>query len=378
MDSGLTSTAGRFRIGPADPRDDAELRELGRRVGMPGKIRFVFDREPGYFDALKVEGREAEVHVCREIGDGRIVGCAHRCFKPVYLNGEPADIGYLGGLRLEEPLRGGRLLARAFRYLRGLDRDGRVPFHLTSIMEDNAGARRVLASGRGGLPVYHDRGRFEAMAVGMKVLPARAGGGGGQVRPATPDDARAVLDFLAREGPRRQFYPVYRADDFGADGKLLYGLAWEDVMLAFRGGRLTGVAAAWDQRRFRQWKVTGYAPPLGLLRGPLNLWARFKGLPPLPAPGESPRYFTLALTCVENDDPAVFADLLGGVIRARRNGCAFFLAGLHEADPLLPVLRNLPHVPLPGRLYLVEWPDRAGAVSRLDPTRVPYLELGSL
>lgn len=378
MDATLKA-AGRFRIEAAEPRDEAELRALGRRLEMPGIIRFAFDREPDYFNALRVEGRTTEVHVCRDQASGRIVGCGHRSIKPVLVNGRPMDVGYLSALRLEEAARGGLVLARGYAYLRRCHGDGRVPYYLTSIMEDNDEARELLTSGRAGLPTYLDQGKYQAMAVGLDLKLPPAGSGCCQVRPACAADAVGVVEFLAREGRRRQFYPVYRAEDFGPDGDLLYGLAWEDVFLAFRDGRLVGVAAAWDQRGFRQWRITGYSPLLRVLRRPLNLWSRFNGMPKLPAVGAETRYFTLALNCVADDDPAVFADILLEIIRSRKQRYDFFLAGMHETDPLLPRLSSLPHLPLPGRLYLVAWPDGAKALARLVSTRIPpYLELGSL
>ncbi|MBN8459737.1 MAG: hypothetical protein J0M04_18050 [Verrucomicrobia bacterium] len=377
MESGLTHRTGRFRIERAGPGDAPALKDLDHRIAMPGKIRFVFGRDPDYFNALRVEGNDATAHVCRDAETGGIVGCAHRCVRTVYLNGAASEVGYLGGLRLEERWRGGRILARAFRYLRELDREERVPFHLTSIMEENRAALAVLSSGKAGLPVYHDRGRFNAMAVGMEKPPAVADRSL-EVRSANASDAGMILDFLSAEGPRRQFYPAYGSGDFGEDGRLLYGLAWSDIALAFRSGRLVGVVGAWDQRRYRQWRVTGYATPLRLFRGALNCVAALRKLPRLPAIGEPLRYFTLALNCVERDDPAVYACSLAYLIDLRRASYDFFLAGLHETDPLLPVLAALPHVPLPARLHLVAWPDHADVVAGLDPRMVPYLELGSL
>lgn len=378
MEPPVTAPRSRYRIDSAGPADEAALNALGRRIEMPGIIRLGFEREPGYFDALRVEGRWSEVHVCRETASGRIVGCGHRSGKPLWVDGKPAAAGYLSGLRLEPAARGGRLLAQGFAYLRRCHGDGRTPFYLTTVMEDNQGAAALLAAGRAGLPRYLDRGRFAAMAIGLDLWRKEPAESVCEVRPAVAADAPGVLKFLAREGRRRQFFPIYQADDFGPAGNLLYGLAWEDVMLAFRNGRLIGVAAAWDQRAYRRWRVTGYSALLRVLRRPLNFWARFNGMPRLPKPGAAPRYFNLALTCVAGDDLAVFGELLWEIIRSRQASYDFFLAGMHEADPLLPRLRSLPHMPLPSRLYLVAWPDGDDALARLDPARVPYLELGSL
>ena len=38
-------------------------------------------------------------------------------------------VGYLSGLRLEEPVRNGRILGRGYQFLRERHGDGRVPFY---------------------------------------------------------------------------------------------------------------------------------------------------------------------------------------------------------------------------------------------------------
>jgi hypothetical protein len=284
----------------------------------------------------------------------------------------------LNGLRIDESVRNGRILARGYAFLRECHDDQPTPFYLTTIMEDNDSAKAILLSGRGGLPCYHDFGRFCCMAVGLRTdqkWPARADI---QVRRAGPTDGPAIIEYLHREGRSRQFFPEYQPEDFGTPGGLLSHLAWEDVFLAFRGNTLAGVMAAWDQRSIRQWRITGYADALRWLRTPFNLVSGLRGMPSLPRPGAPLDYFILSLVCIRHDDRKVFAALLDEIIREQRQQYAFFLAGLHERDPLLPELLARVHFPLTSRLYVVAWPDGEEVVQTLDRCLVPYLELGSL
>ena len=101
-------------------------------------------------------------------------------------------------------------------------------------------------------------------------------------------------------------------------------------------------------------------------------------MPLLPPPGSPLNGFNLALVCIRDNDRNVFKALLDEVIRAKRSHYAFFLAGLHERDPLLPELLARPHVPLDSRLYVVDWENGNRAIQNLDCRRVPYLELGAL
>jgi hypothetical protein len=362
----------------ATPQDNAELQLFSRHAEMPGAIRFCFDRTPNYLDALRVEGRHTQVLVCREGPAGRIVATGHRSIKPVFVNGNVAPVGYLSGLRVEPTARNGRLLAHGYTFLRNLHKEQPAQVCLTTIMEDNQQAKEVLLSGRLGLPGYHDFGRFCCMAASLQTKSDYLPNSELIVRPATLADASAVVEFLNREGRSKQFFPQYRPEDFGVPGRLLSHLEWNDVFLAFRRNELLGVVAAWDQRVLRRWRVSGYNPWLRLLRFPLNLAAKLRGKPLLPKPGVAPHYFILSLICIRENDGTVFRTLLETVLREKRPRYAFFLAGLHERDPLLPDLLARPHFPLPSRLYVVAWEENAEAVQKLDRGRVPYLELGGL
>jgi hypothetical protein len=384
--AGLDAPAGRkqaaegtrFQFHLATAADGPELRAFGCGLDAPGLIRFAFDRGPDYFAALRVEGRQSEVLVCRDGRSGRVVATGHRSVKPMFINGEATQGSYLGGLHVAGTVRGGPVLARGYAVLRELHARQPAPFYLTTIMEDNQQAKRVLTSGRCGLPRYHDLGRYCCMAFGLRS--GRNDGRSGRVcvRQATAADAPVIVAFLQREGRLRQFFPAYQTADFGSGGGLLSHLEWEDLLLAWCGNELIGAVAAWDQRAFRQWRVTGYAPWLRLLRRPFNLLARLKHLPDLPKPGAALNCFVLSLICIRNSERAVFAALLEEIIRKNWNRYGFFLAGLHERDPLLPELAARPHFPLPSRLYAVAWEDGAESVRRLDLGLVPYLELGSL
>ena len=150
------------------------------------------------------------------------------------------------------------------------------------------------------------------------------------------------------------------------------------MLLAFRGGALVGTLAAWDQHGFRQSVVHGYGGTLRWARPAYNAYARLRGLPPLPQPGGAVRYLTAALPVVAGDDAAVFAALLAE-LRERAAGGShdYLMLGLHESDPLLPVVRACSATWYDTRLFLVCWDDGEPMRRGLDG-RPPYLELGCL
>jgi hypothetical protein len=363
----------------AMPADDADLRHILADTPMPGSVAVTFRREPSYFAAAAVEGPFRQVVACRDTHTGRLVGFGCRSIRDRYVNGRPEPVGYLSNLRLLAEHRNRGLIARGYAYFQELHGDGRTRLYLTTITVGNETALRTLTTGRAGLPAYHHAGRFHTAAL---PLPRRrsppAVNSGLLLRAATAGDLPAVLAFLEATGPRRQFFPRHEPADFCNVTGGFQGLRAEDLLLAERRGRLVGTLAGWDQHAYRQTVVHGYGGPLRWARPVYNAWAVLRRRPWLPAPGQALRYLTAALPVVADDDPAVFAALLDGLlVRAAGGPWQYLLAGLHEADPLLPVLRRYRATWYVTNLYLVCWDDGEELRARLDG-RAPYLELGAL
>lgn len=371
----------RYRFDLATEADDADLRRVLAETPMPGRISVSFRREPSYFSAAEVDGRVRQVVAARDLDSGRIVGFGSRSVTQRYVNGLPTPIGYLSSLRLLAEHRNRGLVARGYAYFRRLHADGRAPLYLTTIADGNVLALTLLTSARAGLPRYHPAGRFLTAAIPWPKNPPRAPGAAGessrcQVRMAMMADRPAVLDFFHRVGPRRQFFPCYGPDDLFTPGGALRGLLPHDVVLAIRDGVIVGTLATWDQSGFRQMVVHGYEPPLRWVRPVYNAWARWSGGTRLPGPGDAFRYRYAAVPLVEDDDPAVFAELLDAIL-TRDGKCDYLLIGLHQSDPLLSVVRRRRATWYTTHLFHVSWDDGEPVRQSLDD-RPPYLELGSL
>jgi len=368
----------RYTIELAAPDDDAALRSVLAQTPMEGRIALAFRREPSFFDATAVEGRFHQVVLGRDRLEGNVVGFGVRSVSERFVNGSAQPVGYLSGLRILPLHRNGGLLARGYRFFHELHRDARARLYLTTIAEGNRTALDILTSGRGSLPAYHPAGRYRTLAI-----PVRRGNVRQDfpkdiaVRPATRDDLPAIIELLNAQGPNRQFFPVYRIEDFSRGG-LLQGLDVGDVLLCHRGAVLAGILAGWDQQAFRQMIVCGYSGALRWTRPVINAWAGLAGLPRLPAPGNGFRSLTAALPLVVDNDPDVFESLMRVLLdQARSRTADYVLIGLHESDPLWPLAKAFGGTCYTTHLFVVCWEDGEADFRGLD-AKVPYLELGSL
>ena len=363
------------RLDMAARGDDASLRALQRGMPMPGAVEIAYLREPSFFGALAVEGRESTVIVARDEASGAVIGQGCLALKPAWVNGRREWIGYLSSLRIEPSYRGA-ILFRGYQMLRELHHgDGRARLYLTTIVEGNTAAQRLLESGRAFIPRYHNRGRFLSLALATRQRTRAETPAGVTIRAAVNADLPRLFSFWREHGRSRQFFPDYEAADL--DSGLLRGLNIADILVAEADTRIAGTIALWCQRRFRQHLVTGYATSLSLFRPLYNGAARLAGYPTLPPIGTVLDFAYLALCCVAGDERTIFAALLAAALARGRGRWPFLMAGMHEHDPLLPELERYRRLAYPSRLYIVAWEDGEAALAGLDG-RVPYLELGAL
>ena len=360
-----------------------EFASRGRRCGPAARSsrrrrcragsRSAFAASRAWFAAAVVDGRFRQVVACRDLTTGRIFGFGSRSVRRRYINGRPEPVGYLSSLRILPEYRNRGLLARGYAFFRQAHTDGRCRFYLTTVATGNKPAQEVLTSGRAGLPSYLPAGDYCTLALPRL---RRIASTGLEVRPAADADLPRVLAFLAENGPRRQFFPCYAAEDFQEPGGSLRGLGASNILLAERSGRVVGTLAGWDQHGFRQSVIEGYGGWLRWARPWYNLLSRLHGRPQLPALGHSFHYLTAALPVIRDDSPHTFAPLLHALCSTEGNW-SHVLLGLHETDPLLPIARRLAAASYTTHLYLVGWDDMAGILSSLDE-RPLYLELGGL
>ena len=358
------------RFDRATEADDAELRRLLHDNPSDGVMRLRVEKEPSWFAALEVEGNDPDILVLRDLDANRVVGVGGRSEKPCFIDGQVRPLGYLSALRVEAPFQRMNIVGPGYAQMGEMHKGGRARLYLTTVMGGNERARKVLTSGKPGLPTYRPAGEIETHVFTTRRNPWRAGEG---TRRAADADVEAICDFLHGEGAHRQFLPRYTPQDLRGEAGLLRGLKPTDLHVVERAGELVGVAGLWDQTPFKQWIVDGYQPRLRRLRPLYNVWARLTGRPQLPPAGQAVAYRFLALP-VARDDAAMEALL--HAIWADAAG-TWVIAVSHKESALNRQLTRAPRLSFPSWLYVVHWDDGAADYAALG-AGVPYVEGGAL
>lgn len=370
----------------ATSADDPAIRRLLANNPVPGQVTVTYEREPDYFLGCGTMGRFCQVLVARRQPDGEVAAVATRTTRPLFVNGQIEEVGYIGQLRVDERFRGRWIVSSGFRYFHHLHADGRVTGYITTIIEGNAQAQGLLVErARRNFPIYREVGRLCTAAIILKkpffkLRPRNtqyAPRTTFEIGPASPTDLPAIVVFLRQHGSTKQFFPVYSEDDF-CNSPTTLGFQLGDFVVARQDGKIVGVIGLWDQSSFKQTVVRAYNGSLRQLRPLYNGWLRLSGAKPLPSPGQPIHFAYASFICIAENNPDIFGILLQNVYNlAVERGYAYLMVGLSTRDPLLRIAQNYAHIPYYSRLYTVCWPDEMAFHEKLDQ-RLPYVEIASL
>ncbi len=366
-----------FVIESAQPTDDPAIRRLLRENPIPGSVILTYEREPNYFMGCDTMGHFYQVIVARHRPGGELAGVVNRATRPMFVNGQVEEVGYLSQLRIDQKFQGRWLLPQGFKYLRQLHDDGRIKGHLASIIEGNKQATGLLVHRpRKNYPMFQEICQLRTLAL-IVSRPKRIPNSHYSFSRGSAADLGEIITFIQTHGSAKQFFPAYTETDFTGNA-LTRNFNLEDFMLARQRGKLVGVLGLWDQSPYKQTVVRGYGGWLGRFRPWVNLGARLIGARPLPPPGDALRFIYASFICVAGNNPAVFDLLLRHAHNlAAERRFAYLMVGLSRRDPLLPVAQQYWHVPYRSRIHLACWEDGQAWANQLD-NRIPYIEIASL
>lgn len=379
--------SGRVTFDVARESDDAEIRRLLRENPMPGRISISLEREPSFF----ADAEEKQTIVAR--AQGRVAGVGYCTRSERFVNGRPAQVGYLGGLRLDARY-GGRfdVLRRGYEFLRELESNNPADFYFTTIASDNQRARRFLEAGIHGMPKYEFVGEFVTVVVptGGKVRISEPGNQGAESQsggepphspavaglPRSRDrlavhacDARSLWDgieFVNERNRSQQFAPCWSNTGIPALSHL--GLKASDFSAVSDARRIVAVGALWDQRCFKQTVVRGYTVPLALGRPMFNLFAPLFKQPRLPAVGEMLASALVSHLAVDHSRTDALLTLIGQLRAvAQERGIELLTLGFAASDPSLKIIRcGFGGREYRSRIYVVRWPGIGKPAGELD------------
>lgn len=374
MTSAQTSKS--FLPDVADSSDDEQLRKLLRDNPMAGRISLSLEREPSFFLGATIEGENHHTVIVRK--EDKLVGLGTRCSRKAWIDGQEQNLGYLSQLRMDSGIKSPGALRAGFKKIRELHDRGDCKFYVTTIIEDNLLARRLLERDWRDKPVYEKRGVLSTLVLPLGRRRSAARPEGVEIRKGGAQDLEEIASCLRRTYARYQFAPVWSAQML-TDEDLVRGLRPEHFIVATRRGKTVGVCALWDQSGFKQSVVRGYSQNLGRFRRLLNLAKPFTGLPYFPPVGGEFRHLYVSHLAVDDNDEEVFLSLLVKAYDlSSARGYSYLTFGLCEGNPLLKMVRDR-FSPMEYRsiIYLVYYKEDAVSARQIKH-KTPHLEIAVL
>lgn len=305
----------------AGERDDADLRAMLRENAMPSWVAMSVEREPSLIGGLD--------HCCQERAVIARAGATpvgmYLCAQhPVHVNGRPATLGYLGGLRVNPAFRHRlRVLREGYASIRALSGAANPDVWYTSVAADNMPARRLLEAGLRGLPRYIALGELVTLA-----LPRARARRLGHWRRARADEVESMCRMHNDAAVRYQLSPLLSPARVAASGANFFVHA--------PGDGVASCMALWNQQAYKQVVARGYRQPLSAGLQLYNSWARLSRRVVLPRLNERLDQSFLAFFAV----PAEDASRMVALVRDALAICPseVLTLGLHAAHPALPAL----------------------------------------
>lgn len=358
----------------AEARNEHELRKLLRNNPVHGSIRVALEREPDAFQAAAVSGDKCELIMGYGDNGRTFLGAGARFELDAWINGRVQRMGYLGEFRIDGGLKQRRhLLLHSYRALRRFHEAGSTPFYLTTIIADNMTTRRLLERKLGDMPTYEP---LESMVT--FTIPARLGARRASRHVDSGKGYAEIAALLATHGAAHQFHASWTEDTL-ASPQRCRGLSPSDFSLCRDGDRLKGCLALWDQRKFKQTVIAGYAKSLARVRPFFNVVAPLLTRPRLPAPGAHLESAFLSHAAISPDDDETLVSLIAhSCRRALRRNIDYVMIAFAERNPLAAIVRKrFPCHSYVSMVYVVYWDDGKAAAAELDG-RMPHPEMAIL
>jgi hypothetical protein len=336
----------RWIVELATPADGPDLAPIyASDDGFEGDIAVRFLRGSDPYASLLAEGDAVVVPLVRDAETGRAVGMGACVVRTAWVNGEPARVGYLTGLKLVPELRGTiPLIPQVYAFLAEHTRD--VDLFVTTILTSNTKARRLLERRHAGMPEYRTVGAYTTHSFRIATPP----GPGPRVTGGTLAELRGLAETAPSWPPN--LAPV-AAPTAVTDGDVR-------ILRDRRGTPLAG-CVVWDQTAHKQYVIARYG---GRYERMSRLPVHWIGYPRLPKVGVAADDAANTMLTARDDDPDLVLRLLRGVgWQERRRD--FLLAGLRDGHPYGAAFARLRTVPYDSILYTVHVrPDMYGLDGR--------------
>ncbi len=349
----------KIEIREATELDNEALLALTRATPMGGKIALRIDREPDFFRLLRARG-EAIVYVATH--EGVIIGCLSAAVHVAYVRGALEKIAHVGDMKVHPQFRGRGITLRLIGVLQVRLQAECVDVCFSLVADGNKPVM-TIAEGKHGTPAQVQLGRFFV----EQLIPSPFAGRSKKyaIERAAEQDLKSIVTILDQVSRDRNFSPRITVEEIRECAQRDHSAPFCAVLVARDGGRIVATLTVDDTRNFRQNVLVGLPSALRILLLVLRVLT-------FPIPGfnvprldaELPMLYVRYLGCKAGHEEALRALLSQARKLAYEQRVTFLSLGLHERDPMRPVVDGI---------LRFTFTSRSMATSAITPERVKTL-----
>jgi GNAT superfamily N-acetyltransferase len=329
----------------AQQSDNAAILALVNQCPMRADVSLLIERDPDFFALSRARGSGVTWVAQR---DETILGCVTVSRRRVWIDGEVADAGFVGDLRIAPDHRNHGLAQRLLDAV-ATDEAALPPLpYFGATAAGNAAVDAVIRRFGAGRPMaaVADMTSWQLLPLWPPSIPRNIELGAAEER-----DTAELIDLLDASGRERNLAPVF---DSGGLQDLLArspGLTLSDFLVARRGGRLVAALGIWDAERVKKTRVISMTPGLRALSAVSQVVSSALPLPALPRPGDALRFrYVRHFAHAPTEAKALGALVRFAVANARDRSDHFLLFTHADGDTVEACVEGLPRASYRYRL----------------------------
>ena len=340
----------------AKPEDGTEILRILESSPAKGSIELLYTRRPDAYASYEKEAGDARVFAARA-GD-KLVGTCAELIRQVYIGGKPVKAAYICGLKKDADHSGH--IGFGPRFIQGLVRED-IDFYYASVVSDNDQANAMFGKVRRILemnPVQTYTTYILAPKFKLKTSVKDC-----MFRRAKAKDEASILEFLNREGRKKDLFPVINSIS------QFHGLSIEDFYLLERNGEIVAAAALWDQMDYKQYVVKKYRGIMKFARI-LNPILSMLGYMKLPPENQTLDYPMLSFFLSRDDEPEYYKAFLNGLNREVRSRTDVYVIGVPQNHVGHKIFSSVPSINFDTVIYSVQFKLGNGKSCLIDPNHL--------
>ena len=349
-----------FTICIAQKEDDPSIDSFLKNQFMEGPIKLGIQRGTSYCDSLKIEGDESDTILIKD-SINQVKGVATISYRSGMDNHKHA---YLHSLKIDNSLKKSKALFLGFKKLKEILKPNYQVY--TSILSENDIAKRVLCSGRAGLPYYQYQGLLKTFFItGVKKIEYSSN----QTNHLHRDEYSDLTSYWQEHLSTRSLSPSINTHTL--ENKTGPLILYEDknILSVKHNGYILGTLAYRDLTQKKTWTIHDYNHWIRLTKPFINLLANLKNNPTLPSPGPMNHILNGSFFFADNNEIA-----LSLINKARYliGPKKILMLTLHEKDPFYQLLDSHFKMNLGSDLYTLSWDNTETHLN------IPFVDTGSL